>query len=710
MSAAPANPNAPSLWRFAELGLVLFLFGTLLLLVLPLPPMLLDLLLGVSIASGLLVLLVIVYIREPASFSSFPTLLLIITLFRLGLNVASTRLILIDGYAGEIINAFGNLVVQGNYVVGFVIFLILTVINFIVITKGAGRIAEVAARFTLDAMPGKQMAIDAELNAGLIKEDQARSRRKALQQEADFYGAMDGSSKFVRGDAIAGILITIINVIGGIGIGVFQKGMPITEALQRYTILSIGDGLVSQVPALIISTAAGILVTRAASEASLGQSLTKQLFFQPKVLMILSISMFVLALVPGLPMLPFLFLGGLFGVMHRQFSKAGLLLPLVMGGGGDGGGGGGATAAAGGGSTPAGGAPGAAKASDKLEDLLSLDTLQIELGYGLLQLADVRKGGDLLERVTGVRRNFVSEMGFIIPSVRLRDNLQLAQNEYRFVFRGQLIARGEVIPGQWLAMNVNNSTVVLNGVQTVEPVFQLPAVWITEVERKNAEIAGYTTVDAASVLVTHFGETIKRYCHQILSRQDVQTLLDNLKQSNPALVNELVPALLTVGQVQRVLQILLSEGVSIRNLIGILERVADHATLTKNPEELAEQSRRSLGTQIIKPYQNERGAIHAITLDPWLEEDLVRGLRPSQSETILLLDPKLIQHLSHHLSQAMQPLIADGRPPVVLCTSAIRYGLRKFFAGKYPELAFISYEELPPKIEIQAAGTIPSLN
>lgn len=710
MSAAPANPNAPSPWRFAELGLVLFLFGTLLLLVLPLAPMLLDLLLGVSIASGLLVLLVIVYIREPASFSSFPTLLLIITLFRLGLNVASTRLILIDGYAGEIINAFGNLVVQGNYVVGFVIFLILTVINFIVITKGAGRIAEVAARFTLDAMPGKQMAIDAELNAGLIKEDQARSRRKALQQEADFYGAMDGSSKFVRGDAIAGILITIINVIGGIGIGVFQKGMPITEALQRYTILSIGDGLVSQVPALIISTAAGILVTRAASEASLGQSLTKQLFFQPKVLMILSISMFVLALVPGLPMLPFLFLGGLFGVMHRQFSKAGLLLPLVMGGGGDGGGGGGATAAAGGGSTPAGGAPGAAKASDKLEDLLSLDTLQIELGYGLLQLADVRKGGDLLERVTGVRRNFVSEMGFIIPSVRLRDNLQLAQNEYRFVFRGQLIARGEVIPGQWLAMNVNNSTVVLNGVQTVEPVFQLPAVWITEVERKNAEIAGYTTVDAASVLVTHFGETIKRYCHQILSRQDVQTLLDNLKQSNPALVNELVPALLTVGQVQRVLQILLSEGVSIRNLIGILERVADHATLTKNPEELAEQSRRSLGTQIIKPYQNERGAIHAITLDPWLEEDLVRGLRPSQSETILLLDPKLIQHLSHHLSQAMQPLIADGRPPVVLCTSAIRYGLRKFFAGKYPELAFISYEELPPKIEIQAAGTIPSLN
>ncbi len=711
MSAAPANPTPQSSWRFAELGLVLFLFGTLLLLVLPLPPMVLDLLLGVSIASGLLVLLVIVYIREPASFSSFPTLLLIVTLFRLGLNVASTRLILIDGYAGEIINAFGNLVVQGNYVVGFVIFLILTVINFVVITKGAGRIAEVAARFTLDAMPGKQMAIDAELNAGLIKEDQARSRRKALQQEADFYGAMDGSSKFVRGDAIAGILITIINVVGGIGIGVFQKGMPVTEALQRYTILSIGDGLVSQVPALIVSTAAGILVTRAASESSLGQSLTKQLFFQPNVLKILSISMFVLALAPGLPMLPFILLGGLFAVMHRQFSKAGMILPLVVGGGSGGGGGAAAAEVGGGGSAPAGGGPGTAtKTPDKLEDLLSLDTLQIELGYGLLQLADVRKGGDLLERVTGVRRNFVSEMGFIIPSVRLRDNLQLAQNEYRFIFRGQLIARGEIIPGQWLAMNVNNSTVVLNGIQTVEPVFQLPAVWITDLERKNAEISGYTTVDASSVLVTHFGETIKRFCHQILSRHDVQTLLDNLKQSNPALVNELVPSLLTVGQVQRVLQILLSEGVSIRNLIGILERVADHAAITKNPEELAEQSRRSLGAQIIKPYQNERGAILAITLDPWLEEDLVRSLRPSATETILLLDPKLIQHLSHHLSQTMQPLIADGRPPVVLCTSAIRYGLRKFFAGKYPELAFLSYEELPPKVEIQAVGTIPSLN
>jgi flagellar biosynthesis protein FlhA len=710
MSGASANPNAPGSWRFAELGLVVFLFGTLLLLVLPLPPMLLDLLLGVSIASGLLVLLVIIYIREPASFSGFPTLLLIVTLFRLGLNVASTRLILIDGYAGEIINAFGNFVVQGNYVVGFVVFLILTVINFIVITKGAGRIAEVAARFTLDAMPGKQMAVDAELNAGIIKEDQARARRKALQQEADFYGAMDGSSKFVRGDAIAGILITLINIIGGIGIGVFQKGMPVGEALQRYTILTIGDGLVSQVPALIISTAAGILVTRAAGEGSLGQSLTKQLFFQPKVLKVLSISMFVLALVPGFPMLPFIFLGGLFAVMHRQFSRMGLITSFVAGGGG-GDGGGAAVATPGGGSAPAGGGSGTAtKAPDKLEDLLSLDTLQIELGYGLLQLADVRKGGDLLERVTGVRRNFVTEMGFIIPSVRLRDNLQLEQNEYRFIFRGQLIARGEVIPGQWLAMNVNNSPVVLNGLQTVEPVFQLPAVWIADVERKNAEIAGYTTVDAGSVLVTHFGETIKRFCHQILSRQDVQTLLDNLKQSNPALVNELVPALLSVGQVQRVLQILLSEGVSIRNLVGILERVADHAALTKNPEELAENARRTLGAQIIKPYQNERGAILAITLDPWLEEDLVRGLRPSQTETILLLDPKLIQHLSHHLSQAMQPLIADGRPPVVLCTSAIRYGLRKFFAGKYPELAFLSYEELPPKVEIQAVGTIPSLN
>jgi flagellar biosynthesis protein FlhA len=708
MSAAPAI--APKSAGWSDIALIGFIFSVLLWMVLPLQPWMLDFLLALSISSGLLVMLVIIYLREPSEFTSFPTLLLIITLFRLGINVASTRLILGEAQAGQIIQSFGNVVVQGNYVVGFVVFIILTVINFVVITKGAGRIAEVAARFTLDAMPGKQMAIDAELNAGLIKEDQARKRRDDLSKEADFYGSMDGASKFVRGDAIAGILITLVNVIGGIGIGVIQRGMDVSTALQTYTVLSIGDGLVSQIPALVISTAAGILVTRAAENQSLGETLTRQLFLQPKVLISLSITMFVLSafslVTSMLPWLPFFSMAVLFGFMHRTFLRKGMFQLRPAGGptvGPDGAPGAGADGGSGDGDGGGDGGP------DKLEDLLNVDTLQIEMGYGLLALADPKKGGDVLERVTSVRRNFVQDMGFIIPAVRLRDNLELGANEYRFIFRGQIIATGEVMPGYWLAMNTNNSTEVLPGVQTVEPVFGLDAVWITEVERKNAEVAGYTVVDAASVLVTHFSETIKRYCHQILSRQDVQVLLDNMKEQNPALINELVPGLLSVGQVQRVLQNLLSEGVPIRNLVGILERVSDYAVTTKNPDELAEQARRAIGGQIVRSYQDESGTMHAITLDPWLEEELAKGLRPSPTDTVLLIDPKMAEHLSHHFNTAMQPMIAEGRSPVVICSALIRAGLRRFFAAKFSELAFLSYEELPPKVEILPAGTVPGL-
>ena len=703
MSSASAAIPVKRVWKYGDLGLVVFMFGTLMLLIQPVHPRILDLLLSLSIASALLILLVILYLKEASEFTGFPTLLLIITLFRLGLNVASTRLILLDGYAGDIINAFGNYVVRGNYVVGAVVFLILTVINFIVITKGAGRIAEVAARFTLDAMPGKQMSIDAELNAGLIKEDQARARRSALQQEADFYGAMDGASKFVRGDAVAAVLITLINVLGGFGIGVLQMGLPIEEALKRFTILSIGDGLVSQIPALITSTAAGILVTRAATKENLGQSLTRQLFFSPRALGILSGSLLVLAIVPGLPMLPFMVLAGVFGSMYHVLKKSGLTTSVDA-----------SPAPAGvvtedpGTKSVAGQATKAASAPEKLETLLSVDTLQIELGYGLVALADVRKGGDLLERVTGVRRNFVQEMGFIIPPIRLRDNLQLGPNEYRLLLRGHLIAKGEVMAGHLLAMNTANSKAVLPGIPTTEPVFQLPATWIKEVDRRNAEVAGFTVVDPASVLVTHLSETIKRNCHQILSRQDVQVLLENLKQSNPALINELVPALLNTGQIQRILQNLLSEAVSIRNLVGILERVADYAAVTKNPDELSEQARRALGPQIVKPYQSDQGGIQTITMDPWLEEEIARGLRQSPNETLLFMEPKLAQHVTYHLSKLVQPMTAEGRPPVVICSGAVRLGLRRFFAANFPEVAFLAYEELPPRLEIQSIGSIPS--
>ncbi len=690
---AQAQSNLSRLFRQADLWLVLGVFGTILLLILPVPPFLLDLLLAVSIALSLLILLVILYVKEPADFTGFPTLLLFVTLFRLALNVASTRLILLDGYAGHIIEAFGNFVVRGNYIVGMVVFFILVLINFIVITKGAGRIAEVAARFTLDAMPGKQMAIDAELNAGVINEEQARTRRRKVEQAADFYGAMDGASKFVRGDAIAAVLITLINVLGGFAIGIMQKGMTVSESLQRFTLLSIGDGLVSQVPALITSMAAGLLVTRAASKESLGQELGQQLMAYPRALRLLSVLLAVLAIVPGLPMLPFLVLSVAAFLVARQLKEP-AVVPANQS------------------STLAkDGKPAAAGTAvpEKLEALLTVDALQIELGYGLVSLADTRKGGDLLERVTGVRRAFATDMGVVVPPIRLRDNLQLGANEYRFLLKGQPVAQGNLMPGYWLAMNATNSRITLKGVPTVEPVFQLPATWITDVERKNAEVGGYTVVDAASVLVTHLSETVKRHGHEILSRQDVQLLLDNLKQTHPTVVNELIPAQLTVGQVQRVLQNLLAEGISIRNLAGILEKLSDHAGVTKNPDELSEHARRSLGAQIVKPFQAENGALRAITLDPKLEQQIAQGVRQSPTEIVLMLDPRLARHIVETLSKHVQQLLTAGHPPIVLCAPQIRLAFRRFFETTFGDLSVLSYAEVPARVEVKSAATVPCL-
>jgi flagellar biosynthesis protein FlhA len=693
------------LLRYGDLWLVFALFGTILLLILPIPPFLLDLLLTASISISLLTLLVILYLRTPAEFTGFPTLLLFITLYRLSLNVASTRLILLNGYAGHIIQAFGNFVVQGNYVVGLVIFLILVLINFIVITKGAGRIAEVAARFTLDALPGKQMAIDAELNAGLIKEVEARTRRRALEEEADFYGSMDGASKFVRGDAIAALLITLINIIGGFAIGIAQKGMTMSEALQHYTILSIGDGLVSQVPALITSTAAGILITRATAKNDLGRELGRQLLFYPRALTILSVMLGIMALVPGLPMLPFLVLSTITGLLSYSIHRHGtpeLTAPNAVAGMSGkllDGKAGGANAAQ----------PVEAKPAEKIESLLTLDTLQIELGHGLVAMADTRKGGDLLERVTGVRRNFATDMGMLIPPIRLRDNLQLSPNEYRFLLKGNSFAQGQLMPGHWLAMNATNSKVSLKGMPTVEPVFQLPATWVTTMERKNAEIAGYTVVDAPSVMVTHLSESIKRHCHEILTRQDVQALLDNLKVTNPAIVNELVPNPLSLGQVQRILQNLLAEGISIRNLAGILEKVGDQAAFTKNPDELSEFARRALGSQLTKPYQNEHGGIRVITIDPRLEQQLTQSVRQSPTEMALIIEPKLARHVVEVLSKFVQQMLSAGHQPVILCAPQLRLAFRRFFENTFSNLAVLSYAEVPSRMQIQNAAVIPNL-
>ncbi len=688
-------------WDFSDLALVFFMFGTLLVLIVPVHQIMMDMLLGVSLALALLTLLVILFIKNPSDFTGFPTLLLIFTLYRLGLNVATTRLILAEADAGQLIDAFGEFVVSGSFVVGIVIFLILTVINFVVITKGAGRIAEVAARFTLDAMPGKQLSIDAELDKGYITVEEALDKRRLLQQEADFYGAMDGASKFVRGDAVAAILVTLVNIVGGLAIGVFQNGLGVLEALETYTRLTIGDGLLSQVPAIITSTAAGVLVTRAASRQELGQSLGKQLFFSQRVMAILSGAMLVMGIVPGFPMLPFITLASLFGFFAYGLRDGGLLKDAFN-------------------EMEKQDESGRKKADAKsqaeaggpeesLENLLQVDTLMIELGYGLVGLADPAKGGDLLQRITGVRKSFAQEMGFIVPSIRLRDSLKLGSNQYQFLLRGQVIAQGEVMPGHWMAMNTANSSVVLKGVPTTEPVFKLPATWVDEVERRNAEMAGYTVVDASSVMVTHLSESIRRHSYQILTRQDVQVLMDNLKDDHPALINELIPNMLNIGQIQRVLQNLLAEVIPIRNLVGILERVADHASATKNPDELSEQARRVLGPEIVKPFLTDENEVRAVTMEPWLEEEIAKGLQKSASESVLFMEPKLAQHMTHHLATAVQPMIGAGQQPVVLCSTQVRLGLRRFFCANFPEIAFIAYEELPPKVSIQSTAAIPGM-
>ena len=672
-----------------DLLFVLGLFGTIVLLVVPVPALLLDLLLAGSIGISLLILLIIIYVKEPAEFSGFPTLLLAVTLYRLALNVASTRLILVDGHAGNIIDAFGHFVIRGNYVVGAVVFLILVVINFMVITKGAGRIAEVAARFTLDAMPGKQMGIDAEMNAGLIDEATATKRRHKVQKEADFYGSMDGASKFVRGDAVAGILITLINILGGFAIGILQKGMPVVEALQKFTLLSIGDGLVAQVPALIVSVAAGILVTRASEDDNLGAHISSQLTLYPRALAIAAVMMGLFGLVPGMPMFPFVVLGGLAGFTAWSLTKSRELraetAPVKLEG---------ARAAQANAEVPA-------KPIDDFKKLIEVDTFSIELGLGLLTLAEKKNGGDLLDRVTGVRKSFAREMGVIIPPIAIRDNLELDTSEYRFLLRGKEIARGRILANRWLAMNVTNSPVPLKGVPTVEPVFGIAATWIDENEKRAAEIHGYTVVDPGSVLITHLSESTKRSAHLILGRQDVQTLIDNLKESHPTLVHELIPDLVNVGIVQRVLQNLLREGISIKNLAVIMECIADFAALSKNPDDLSEQVRRRLGVYFVSEYESEPGVVKAMTLDPRLEQLLMTKVQRSQFDIGLVIDPQTAQHLLTELTKRMSEMAEQGVTPLVLTTSELRLAFKRFFEPSLTKLVVVAYQELPAQTEIQ---------
>lgn len=673
---------------FIGIGVV----GILVVMIIPLPPFLLDLLLSFNITFSLIILLVGMYTLQPLEFSVFPSLLLIVTLFRLSLNVASTRLILLHGNegvaaAGQVINAFGNFVIGGNYLVGLIVFIILVVINFVVITKGAGRIAEVAARFTLDAMPGKQMSIDADLNAGFINDLEARQRRKKIADEADFYGAMDGASKFVRGDAVAGLIITLINIVGGLILGVFYAGMEIAEAAQTYTLLTIGDGLVSQIPALIVSTAAGIIVTRAASDANLGSEMVGQLVVYPRALSVAAAIILFFGLMPGLPTFPFLLLASFAGAISytilRSEKKSFLEEELAKG------------------------KEGRAAAEERPELLLDLDYLGLEVGYGLIPLVDIDQDGELLERIKSLRRQYALEMGFIVPPLHLRDNLQLKPGVYSILLKGIEIAKGEIMLNHLLAMDPGTvEEKITTGIPTKEPVFGLPALWIPEREREKAQFAGYTVVDAASIIATHLSEIIKNFAYELLGRQEVQKLLDNLAQHYPKAVEELIPKLLTLGGVQRVLQNLLREGVSIRDLLSIVETLADYAPLTNDPEVLTEYVRQRLARTICRTYQSPEGIITVMTLEPKLEDWISEAIQHTGQGTYLALEPRLAQKILLKTKESSETFQMQGLQPIILCSPIIRSHLKKLTERYLPKLAVLSHNEIADNIQLKSLEII----
>ena len=655
--------------------------------VMPLPTLLLDLLLSFSITFSLIIILASMYVQHPLELSAFPSILLLVTLFRLALNVASTRVILLHGNegtlaAGKVIKAFGGFVVGGNYLVGIIVFLILVAINFLVITKGAGRIAEVAARFTLDAMPGKQMSIDADLNAGLITEQEARERRELIAQEAEYYGAMDGANKFVRGDAIAGIVITLINIIGGLAIGVFQKDMSFANAAQNYTLLTIGDGLVSQVPALIVSTAAGVIVTRAGADSSLGDEITSQILIQPKAIAVASGVLFGFGLVPGLPTIPFMILsavtGGLAYTIFRSIKESARIEEESKG------------------------QEEKAIPSDQFDALPPLDTLAIEVGYGLIPLVDIEQGGQLLDRIKSLRRQIARELGIIVAPVHIQDNMQLKPGEYTILLKGNEIARGELMANYYLAMNPNATDEKIDGIDTREPTYGLPALWIKEETKENALAKGFTVVDLATVLTTHLSEIIKRHSHELFGRQDVQQLLDAVKETHPKVVEELVPNLLPLGGVVQVLQNLLREQVPIRDLLTILETLADWSPATKDLDILTEHVRHALARTITKMHLTPEGNIAAIMLGHSLESAISEALQQTDHGSFLSLDPSVAQQMMNNLAASLEKMSSLNYQPVVMCSAQIRYHVKRLLDRFMPHIAVLSYDEILSKVEIQS--------
>lgn len=670
------------------LGVPLLVMVVLSMMVLPLPPFLLDVLFTFNISLSLIILLAVIYVRRALEFGAFPTVLLGATLLRLGLNVASTRVVLMNGHtgthaAGQVIAAFGEFVVGGNYAVGVVVFGVLVIINFVVVTKGAGRISEVSARFTLDAMPGKQMAIDADLNAGIITQAEAVARRQEIREEADFYGSMDGASKFVRGDAIAAIIIVLVNIVGGLTIGVLQQGMSAGLAAQTYTLLTVGEGLVAQIPALFISTAAGIVVTRAAADADLGHQITGQMLLSPKAVGTAAGILLALGLVPGLPHLAFLGLGSAAAWLAYRLSQEA--------------------------KEPSEPAPVsvAPQAESATPQLAPLDLMEVQVGYGLIGLVEGKHGTALLDRIKGLRKQFADTMGFLLPPIHIRDNLQLRPNEYAVMLKGVELTKADVLPSHVLAIDPGTAQRgLIHGVATKEPAFGLPALWVPESTREQAQLAGYTVVDASSAIATHLSEIIKRHGHELLGRQEVQSLLDELAKVHPKLVEELIPTLLPLGAVVRVLGNLLHEGIPIRDLRSIIEALADHAGTTKDPELLTEMARQALGRTITRQYQAPDGTLPVITLDPRLDRSLSEQAAAIPQGGTLNLDPGLSHTLLAAMKQAVERVAARGHQPVLLCSPALRRHIRRLTDRILHAVPVVGFNELDSMVRLQSLDTI----
>jgi len=656
--------------------------------VIPLPPLLLDLLIMVNLSLAITILLVAMNTKEPLQFSIFPTLLLLTTLFRLALNVSTTRSILSERTGGQVIETFGNFVVGGSAVIGILVFLILVIIQFLVITKGSERVAEVAARFTLDSMPGKQMSIDADLGAGMISEHEARARREKISQEADFYGAMDGASKFVKGDAIAGIVITLINIIGGFIIGMLVHGMGVADSAQTFTLLSIGDGLVSQIPALLISTAMGIIVTRAASDGNLGSDITKQLFAYPKMMYVVSGTLFMIGVFT--PISKWLILPVAAGiavlgyVLQRNLDKEEALAVPDSQEQQD---------------------VEALKSPESVLDLLHVDAIEFEFGYGLIPLADKKQGGDLLDRVIMIRRQCALELGLVVPVIRIRDNVQLGPQEYAIKIKGNEVARGQLMIDHYLALKSEEDDLI-TGIETIEPAFGMPALWIDELTKEEAELYGYVIIDPPSVVSTHLTEVIKRHAHELIGREEVKSLVDHLRETAPAVVEELIPQQLTLGEVQKVLSKLLKEKVSIRNLTTILETLADYAVSTKDTDVLTEYVRQALSRQITQQFSPAGEALKVITVGASVEKRFANAIQRTEQGSYLSLDPEATQQIYEALVEQVRVVQQQGIQPVLLTTPGIRTYMRQFLERFSADIPVLSYNELEPQLEVQSIGVI----